>query len=352
MKGLWGAVFIFSVMLAAGISFTLAYGNRAVSAKANPGVTAPAASNGQPLPVSGRRLRITVIPKGTTHVFWKSVQAGAIKAAQELGVDMVWQGPHVENERKQQIEVVQNAVSRGTDGVVLAPLDDTALVRPVAAAVERGIKAVIIDSALKYDNIVSFVATDNRAGGRLGAQRLAQIMGGTGRVLLLRYEEGSASTTEREEGFLEGLASAAPGIQLLSTNQYGGVTAESAFQAAQNLLNLHGAAIDGIFCPNESTAFGMLRALTTAGKAGVIKFVGFDSSEPLVKGLRDGHIQGLVVQDPMNMGYLGVKALVAALQGKPVEPRIDTGARMITPENMDEPAMRNLLSPDLAPGTP
>ncbi len=343
MKGLWGATFIVAVILLTGICFALAYGDREQQSAA-PAPTPTAAPAGE----TGRKLNIAVVPKGTTHIFWKSVHAGAVKAGRELGVEISWQGPQVENERKQQIEVVQNFVSRGADALVLAPLDETALVPPVKAAAQRGIRTVVIDSGLKDDDITSFVATDNRAGGRLGGQRLAAVLNGQGKIILMRYAEGSASTREREEGFLEGLKAAAPGIELLSTNQYGGVTAESAFQAAQNLLNRFGDQVNGIFCPNESTTFGMLRALKTSGLAGKVKFVGFDASEPLVQGLAAGEIQGLVVQDPLNMGYLGVKTAVAALRGEPVEKRIDTGAKLVTPENMREPAFHNLLEPDLA----
>jgi ribose transport system substrate-binding protein len=292
-------------------------------------------------------LTVAVIPKGTTHVFWKSIHAGAVKAADELGVDVIWQGPQKEDDRKMQIEVVQNFVSRGADAIVLAPLDDVALVNPVRTAVQRGIEVVIIDSDLQSDDYSSFVATDNYEGGKLAAKRLTEVMGGKGQALMLRYAEGSASTMKREQGFLDGMKEYGPEIELLSTNQYGGVTAESAFQASQNLLTRFDD-VDGIFCPNESTTFGMLRALQTAGKAGSIAFVGFDSSEPLVTALKEGQINGLTLQNPFRMGYLGVVTAVKAAQGEPVEKRIDTGVTMVTPANMDSPEVQQLLSPDLA----
>ena len=205
---------------------------------------------------------------------------------------------------------------------------------------------MIIDSGLKGKGYESFVATDNYQGGRLAGKRLAQVMGGTGRALMLRYAEGSASTMKREQGFLDGIKKHGPGIQLVSTNQYGGVTAESAFQASQNLLVRFGD-VDGIFCPNESTTFGMLRALQMARKAGKVKFVGFDSSAPLVAALRKGEIDGLTVQNPFKMGYLGVKTAVDAIRGKKVKPRIDTGVVMVTGTTMDDPAVKEVLTPDI-----
>jgi ribose transport system substrate-binding protein len=314
-------------------------------------VAGTVACGGGDAPARPSRTTIAVIPKGTSHVFWQSIHAGARRAAQELDVDVVWRGPLREDERDSQIAEVENAVSRGVSGIVLAPLDDAALVAPVAAAARSGVPVVIIDSGLKSDDYVSFVATDNEVGGRLGGEELARVLGGKGKVVLLRYAEGSESTIRREAGFLAAMK-ANPGIQVVSDNQYGGADVEGAYKKSETLLsrfkNPDGSlAIDGIFCPNESTSFGMLRALQDNGWAGKVKFVGFDASENLAKALRDGHIQGLVLQDPMRMGYEGVKTMVAHLKGEKVERRIDTGVRVATRETMEQPEMKELLSPDL-----
>lgn len=295
------------------------------------------------------RMTIAVIPKGTTHEFWKSINAGAAKAAAELDVEILWKGPLKEDDRDAQIEVVENMISRGVNGIVLAPLDDTALRGPVQNAAAAGIPVVIIDSGLQSDAHISFVSTDNKVGGRKGGERLAELLGGKGKVILLRYQEGSASTMNREEGFLAAMKEH-PGIEVVSDNQYGGATTESAYKASENLLAPYksdGAlTVDGIFCPNESTTFGMLRALQDGGLAGKVKFVGFDSSEKLVEALGKGEIHGLVLQDPMNMGYLGVKTMVRHLRGDKVETRIDTGSNIATPDNMNDPGIRALLKPD------
>jgi len=137
-------------------------------------------------PASGK-LALAVIPKGTSHVFWQSIHAGAVKAAQELGVEVIWRGPLREDDRDSQVSEVEGFVSRGVSGIVLAPLDDTALVAPVSAATRAGIPVVIIDSGLKGGDYASFVATDNHKGGRLGGEHLAQVLGGKGKVVLLRY---------------------------------------------------------------------------------------------------------------------------------------------------------------------
>jgi ribose transport system substrate-binding protein len=297
--------------------------------------------------------QIAVIPKGTTHEYWKSINAGAVKAQRELksagtNVTILWKGPLLEDDREQQIQVVENFVGRGVSAIVLAPLDSRALVAPVEDAVNAGIPVIVIDSALKSNKPASTVATDNRKGGQLGARRLGTLLGGKGRAVMLRYEVGSASTEEREAGFLEVMKSEFPGVELVSTDQYGGATRETAFKAAQNLLNRFGARMDGIFAPNESTASGTLLALREQGLAGKVRFVGFDANEQLVQALRMGDIQGLVVQDPVKMGYLGVMTAVAVLRHEKVAASIDTGVGLVTEENMDEPEMSALIHPPLA----
>ncbi len=296
---------------------------------------------------TAKRIRVAVIPKGMTHEFWKSIHAGAVQAARELDVDIIWKGSQKEDDRAQQITVVEDFISRGVDGIVLAPLDDRALTRPVADAVREGIPVVIIDSALHSEDSTSFVATDNYKGGVLGARRLGGLLGGKGKIFLVRYQEGSASTMERERGFLDTVNAEFPGLTILVQDQYTGATTETAYQLAENLLGRF-PDVEGIFTPNESSTFGTLRAVQEAGIAGKVRFVGFDSSPKLVEALRRGDIQGLVLQNPMKMGYLGVKFIVAHLRGEAVPKVVDTGVEVATPENMDAPEIKALLEPDFS----
>lgn len=296
------------------------------------------------------RLRLAVIPKGTTHEFWKSVHAGAVKAARELDVDIVWKGPLKEDDLKSQVDLVQSFTAQHVSGILLAPLNAKALVSSVNGATAANIPVVVFDSALSGGKTVSFVATDNRAAGRLAGERMAELLGGKGKVVVLRYQEGSASTHEREEGFLEAVRKQ-PGLEIVSDNQYGGATTESAYSAAESLLLAKNAAsggIQGVFAPNESTTFGMLLALEKGGLSRKLKFVGFDASEKLVQAVRIGQIDALVLQDPFNMGYLAVKAMVSHLRGTQVEARTDTGARLVDRNNLEQPEIRELIKPDLA----
>lgn len=239
------------------------------SAEVKPLVDPPKAENRAEASLSGaksKKWRVIVIPKGTTHEFWKTIHAGALKAAADLGnVEVVWQGPQKEDDRLQQIQLVQNAVAAKVDGIVLAPLDARALVKPVEEAVAKGIPVVVMDSGLESSKIAGYVATDNYHGGVLAAKRLGELLKGEGKIILLRYAVGSESTEQREKGFTDTLSKEFPKITYLSDTEYGGATSDLAQQKSQSLVTRYRGQVDGIFCVNESNTFGMLRALEGAG---------------------------------------------------------------------------------------
>jgi ribose transport system substrate-binding protein len=294
--------------------------------------------------------RIAVIPKGATHEFWKSVHAGAEKARSELGnVEVIWKAPSRDDNRDDEVNLVQNFVTMGVDGICLAPIDSESLVNVVKQTKEAGIPTVIFDSGLADPTLaVSYVATDNEHGGRLAAEEMAKRLGGKGNVILLRYSPGSQSTAMREKGFLDGIAKF-PDIKVLSDDQYSGISEASAMDKGQTLLQKFGKQVNGIFAVNETSAAGMMRALEDArqtGQVGEVVYIGFDSSDRMVQALRDGKIQAIVLQDPVNMGYKAVMTMAAHLEGKPVEPTISTGEAIATKENMDEKRIHELLNPD------
>lgn len=297
--------------------------------------------------------QIAVIPKGTTHEFWKSIHAGAAKAERELNESgiktrVLWQGPLKEDDRDTQIQVVENFTARGVSGIVLAPLDSRALVRPVEIAVAAGIPVVIIDSGLEAGPHRSFVATDNLEGGAKAAGLMGKLLGGMGKVILLRYAVGSASTEDREKGFLEELGNSFPGIEVISSTEYAGPTRDTAYRTAQALLNRHGDVVDGIFAVNENSTIGMTMALREIGRAGGdVVMIGFDAGSQSIEDLKNGDVQGLVVQDPMRMGYEGVMTVMRAIRNEPIEARIDTGVVLVTPENFATEEIQPLLYPPL-----
>ncbi len=294
-----------------------------------------------------RPYQIAMIPKGTTHIFWKSVHYGAVQAAKEMGAEIQWRGPQKESDRDQQISVLQGFINKKVDAICLAPLDAEALARPVREAGRAGIPVVVFDSGLKADpaEFVSFVATDNFRGGELAGHALAKAMGEKGKAILLRYNVGSDSTQQREEGFLKAITTY-PNIEMISTDQYAGTTTESAMDKAQQMLNRYANELTGIFAVCEPNAEGVLRALEDRQLAGKVSFVGFDSSAAMIDALRAGKMSAIVLQDPVRMGYLSVEAAIKKLKGEPVEPFVDTGVYVATKENMDNDEFKKLLEPE------
>ncbi|MDA0214609.1 MAG: substrate-binding domain-containing protein [Planctomycetota bacterium] len=293
------------------------------------------------------RPMIAVIPKGTTHEFWKTVHAGALKGASESGVDILWKGPAREDDRDDQIKVVESAVSRKVQGIVIAPLDEKALVPSLREAAMAKIPVVVFDSGIKWDGRSSFVATDNRRGGILAAEEMGRILAGQGKVVMMRYVEGSASTSLREDGFLSTMKEKFPAIQIVSSDQYGGATVDSAYRVAENLFNRF-PDLDGFYAPNESTTYACMKAATDLKRGSKVHLVGFDASEKLVAGLRAGSIDALVVQNPFRMGELAVTTMAKVIRGENVPKDVDTGCTLVTRANIDDPAIRTVLEPPIA----
>jgi len=283
---------------------------------------------------------IAVIPKGTTHIYWKSVRMGAEQAGKELGYKIVWTGPERETDREKQVQIVEDFITQGVAGVVLAPLDNKALVPSVEKLYEKKIPCVIIDSGIATDKYITFAATDNYKGGALAAERMGKILNGKGNVIVVKYVPGSASTTDRENGFMDTIKKEFPGIKIVD-QKYGNDTVETALQATEDLLTRN-KDVQGLFACNASTAVGAFQGLQSQ-KRPEIKMVGFDAEKALVDGVKAGQIDSIVVQNPYKMGYEGVKAIVASINGKPVEKRIDTGVALATKDNMNDPDIKSLL---------
>jgi ribose transport system substrate-binding protein len=311
-----------------------------------------AACDGASNPKS-KHFKVAVVPKGTSHEFWKAVEAGARRADAELDdLEIVWKGPGGEGDAAAEIALVESFVADRYDGICLAPLDAQALVKPVRTALENKIPVVIFDSGLASPDvpIASFVATDNFHGGQLAGEELVRLLGGRGNVILLRYQVGSESTEQRETGFLEAVTRQV-NMNVISHDRHGGPDEAKAIEVGENLLATYGTKIDGIFCSNESSTSGMLTALRRDPRhlAGKIKVIGFDSSQPIVDALKEGVLAATVLQDPVEMGYRSVIAMHDKLLGKDVKPRIETGETLATKANMESERVHALLFP-LAPG--
>ncbi len=300
-----------------------------------------------------------MVPKGTSHDFWKSIHAGALQAARERGdTQILWDGPPKESMRYEQQQIIERFTSEGVSAIVLAPCDRKSLVPPVEGALKKGIPVVIIDSGLessdgieKSPHYLGYVATDNRQGGVKAAERMIELLRGKEhpRVLMIRYQTGSESTEQREAGFRATIEKM-PSIQLIVPEDEAGATVESAQQVAERILSDQ-KDLDGIFVPNESSTTGVLRALEGLNRAGQVKLVGFDANPDLVSALKAGKLHGLVLQDPFDMGYRSVLRSVDHLEGKPLpkERVVNTNLQVLTKENLEDPAIKPLYARDLKP---
>ena len=292
-------------------------------------------------------LRIAVIPKATTHIFWESVHRGALQAAKDAGAEadvrIYWNGPKLESDREGQIQIVEDFITQKVSAVVLAPLDSKALVPVVERIHDASIPCAIIDSGIDTNKYLSFVATDNYIGGVIAARRMGKILNGKGKILVIKYMPGSASTTNRENGFMDTIEREFPEIKIVDA-KYAMDTVETALQTTEDLLTKNAdAGLNGLYACNASTAVGALQGLRGQGYTGRIKMVGFDTEEALLDGLKEGAIDSLVAQNPFKMGYEGVRAVLARLNGEEVPKWIDTGVALVTKENLNTPEIQALL---------
>jgi ribose transport system substrate-binding protein len=292
-----------------------------------------------------KNLNIVFIPKSSDQVFWKFMRNGVDDALRENGnVTLTWRGPAYNDDSESQINILQMYSRPGVDAIIIVPTDRVRLAEPVKKAALSGIKVVVVDSAVDGEQHQNFITTDNHAGGRLAAKHLAGVLNGRGRVLVFRTVAGSASTDDRANGFIDYIKENAPQITIIA-DEYGGGSRGKSLHSATELLKAE-TQIDGIFAVNESASDGMLRALRHAGRAGKTKFVGFDSTDFLLDGLEKGEIHALVVQNPRQMGYLGMQAAIAAANGIPVPDRIiHTDAIAVTRGNLRDPDILKLLIP-------
>ncbi len=287
---------------------------------------------------------VGVVPKGANHIFWQTVHAGALKAAQEFGLEIEWNAPALEIDSSRQISIVESMVNRRLAGIVLAPVDRQALVGVVERAAREGIPVAIFDSGIDTDKRITYVATDNLEGGRMAARRLGSVLAGKGKVGIIGFMPGSASTMEREQGFQQEMARSFPGIEIVGL-QFGMADRAKAMAATENLLTAH-PDLAGLFADNESSSVGAVQALKSRG-ARQVKLVAFDASEQLVADLKAGWIDSLIVQNPFKMGYESTRAVALHLEGKTPPRHVDSGAALVTAADLERPDIRELLFPDI-----
>jgi ribose transport system substrate-binding protein len=303
----------------------------------------------QTSPAADQKPTIPIIVKDTTSNYWQIVFAGARKAGKDLGVKVPQQGAQSESDINGQISILENAVSEKPAAIVIAPTQKAALGKPIDEAAKK-VKIIGIDSAADSNAFTSFLTTDNVQGGRIAADGLADAIKAKygkaeGDVALITSIAGVGSLDQRAKGFKEEIAAKYPGLKLVADKVADG-QATTGLNIMTDLITAN-PNLRGVFASNLIMAQGAGQAIAENKVADKIKLVGFDSDDKLIKLLSDGNIAALVVQDPFRMGYDGIKTALAASKGEQVPAKVDTGANLITKENMNSPRSQELLNPKI-----
>lgn len=291
---------------------------------------------------SGKK-RVAMVPKGTAHLFWVAVQAGAQKAAKEFDLEILWNGPPQETDYSRQIQIIDSMIAQHVDALAVAATDAKAISAPVERAMAAGIPTVIFDSGVETMRYDSFVATDNYEAGQIGARELARLLNNEGPIAVMMNLPGSRSTADREKGFHDTVAKEFPKLKIVA-EQFGMADRAKALSATENILSAH-PELKGIFASSEPSAVGVGLALKARKLGGQVRFVSVDAADPMVEDLKAGIIDTLVVQDPFTLGYETVKALNQRLHGQSVEKQINLHARVVTKADLDKPDVMRLLKP-------
>jgi len=294
---------------------------------------------------SGGTIRLAVIPKSVGLDYWEKVHKGAqCAAAQERGVNVVWNGVSDETDVAGQIDLLQNYIGQGVNGLVYAATDSTALTEISTTASNAGIKVLNIDSGTDpQPKNVPLLATDNVKGAKLAADALSKAIGPKGgKIAIIAFHAGSQTNDERVEGFTAGLKKH-PKLKLVET-QYSENDYNQALTVTQNVLTAHPDLV-GVFAANEASDVGAVEAVRLAHRAGKVKIVGWDTSPDEVEGVRTGMVSALISQNPFRMGYDGVRAAVAQIRDHKRPTSQDTGVVVVTKKNLDDSKVRQFVSP-------
>lgn len=286
---------------------------------------------------------LPVISKGYQHEFWQTVKAGTEVAAKELGDKTSFVGTSDETQIAQQIQLMEDAIAKKPNGILLAALDENALAPLVETANQRGIKIVTFDSGVNSTIPVSFVATNNRKAGAVAADKLAEIVHKKGKIGIIAHVAGTSSAIERTQGFIDKIKQKYPHIHLL-TVQYSDGDPQKAMNQAIDMMQAN-PDLAGIYATNEGATLGVANAIQSQNMNGKVNVIGFDSTEAIINFLKAGVIQGIMVQDAWQIGYQGIKALDSALSGKTISQKIDIPVKFVNAKNLHDSDIEKLLYP-------
>ncbi|HET58955.1 MAG TPA: BMP family ABC transporter substrate-binding protein [Chloroflexi bacterium] len=284
---------------------------------------------------------IPVISKGFQHQFWQAVRLGAEQAAEDYGVTITFEGPESEAMVDKQVEMVQTALDKNPDALCLAALDATALIPQLEAAQAAGIPVIGFDSGVDSDIPVATAATDNIAAAALAADKMAELIGGEGKVAVIVHDQTSRTGIDRRDGFVNRIESTYPDIEIVSI-QYGGGDHLKSTDLAKAILQAN-PDLKGFFGANEGSIIGVLNAVNEMDLVGKIVVIGYDSGSQQMQAIRDGLEAGAITQNPVGIGYKCVEAAVKVLNGETVDETIDTGFFWYDASNIDDAEIQAVL---------
>ncbi|MCM1156988.1 MAG: ABC transporter substrate-binding protein [Bacteroidales bacterium] len=286
---------------------------------------------------------VAVICKGSQHEFWKTVEQGAMDAGEELNIHVTFEAPEDESQIDVQIGMMEKAIENQSDAIVLAPLDTDRLNEVIDKAVKKGIPVLTLDSDVTTETRVATIGTDNETAGAIAARNAAELMGGEGKVAIISFVEGAQTAIARNEGFIREMEKYNGKIEIVGIAYCGGDSEVAKEQALEFIKQYPDIAC--IYGANEGSAVGVAAAVCEKNRQDDIIVLGFDSSDAEIAFLAEGAIDGMMVQNPYNMGYLGVRNINKVLDGKAIEERIDTGATYVNGDNLYDEDTQWLLYP-------
>lgn len=282
---------------------------------------------------------IALISKGFQHQFWQAVKAGADKAAADLGVEVTFEGPDTEAQVDRQIDMLSAALAKKPAAIGFAALDSQAAVPLLQQAKDAGIPVVAFDSGVESDIPVATASTDNLAAAALAADKLAELIGGEGKVAVVAHDQTSRTGIDRRDGFVNQMKEKYPNIEIV-TIQYGGGDHLQSTEITKSILQAN-PDLKGIFGTNEGSAIGVVNGAKELGRT--LAIIGYDSGALQKQAIRDGVMAGAITQNPVGIGYRTVEAAVKASKGEAVEKTIDTGFYYYDKSNIDDPEIAAVL---------
>lgn len=291
-------------------------------------------------PKAEEELYIPVVSKGFQHQFWLAVESGAEQAAEDYGVRITFEGPESEAMVDKQMDMLQAAIDKNPAAICFAAVDSKAAIPLLEQAKEKGIPVIGFDSGVDSDIPLSTAATDNVAAAALAADKMVELIGGSGEVAVIAHDNTSRTGIDRVAGFTDKIAADYPDVTVVDV-QYGGGDHLKSTDLAKAIIQAN-PDLKGFFGANEGSIIGVLNAAKELGRDDLV-IIGYDSGQQQIAAIKAGDEAGAITQDPIGIGYKCVEAAVKAYRGESIPSFIDTGFHWFDATNIDDPTIAALL---------